>query len=189
MLETGFLFRTADRNRVQDYWKTIDVEQGGHFDPTNPQQSQLLDAIAYFVNYALPLPVAPTTDATKRARGQQLFGSLGCSGCHSGSAYTDSGAGNPTLDLSGPLTLHDVGTCVTSGYPDVAHADEDGHPRAACAFDTPSLRGVWDSAPYLHDGSKATLDDVLAGPASHVGGATMLSADDHGALVEFLKSL
>ena len=33
MLDTGFLFRTADRSQVQDYWKTIDVEQGGFFQP------------------------------------------------------------------------------------------------------------------------------------------------------------
>ena len=45
--------------------------------------------------------------------------------------------------------------------PDVAHDDVDGDPRAACMFDTPSLRGLWDSAPYLHDGSAATLDDVI----------------------------
>ncbi len=31
LLDTGFLFRTADRTQVQDYWKTINVEQGGHF--------------------------------------------------------------------------------------------------------------------------------------------------------------
>ena len=75
---------------------------------------------------------------------------------------TDSGQGNPTLDLSGPILLHDVGTCVTSGpWPDVAHDDITGAPRAACAFDTPALRGLSDSAPYLHDGSAATLDDVI----------------------------
>ncbi len=189
MLATGFLFRTADRNRVEDYWQTINKEQGGHFVPTNPSQTGLLDAIAYFVNYALPLPTPPATDDGTRARGQQLFGTLGCASCHSGAAFTDSGAGNATLDLSGAIRLHDVGTCVTSGYPDVAHEDEDGDPRAACAFDTPSLRGAWDSAPYLHDGSKATLDDVLEGPAAHVGNATTLSASDQAALVEYLKSL
>jgi hypothetical protein len=31
LLDTGFLFRTADRVKVQDYWRTINVEQGGHF--------------------------------------------------------------------------------------------------------------------------------------------------------------
>ena len=34
--DTGFLFRTADRKQVQDYWKTIDVEQGGHFSIDRP---------------------------------------------------------------------------------------------------------------------------------------------------------
>src|SRR5262249_12942532 len=33
MLGTGFLFRTADRRSVQDYSETINVEQGGRFDP------------------------------------------------------------------------------------------------------------------------------------------------------------
>src|SRR5439155_9779844 len=47
MLGTGFLFRTADRNRVQDYWHTIDVEQGGTFDPV--EHAPLLDALADYV--------------------------------------------------------------------------------------------------------------------------------------------
>ena len=40
MLDTGFLFRTADRTKVQDYWHTIDVEQGGHFDAGRPRRSR-----------------------------------------------------------------------------------------------------------------------------------------------------
>ena len=60
MLNTGFLFRTADRNEVQDYWHTVNVEQGGAFDPT--AQATLLDAITAYVNFAIPLPVPPSTD-------------------------------------------------------------------------------------------------------------------------------
>ncbi|HEY4158062.1 MAG TPA: beta-propeller fold lactonase family protein, partial [Polyangiaceae bacterium] len=41
MLGTGFLFRTADRTKVQDYFHTINTEQGGRFDPT--AQAALLD--------------------------------------------------------------------------------------------------------------------------------------------------
>ena len=113
MLDTGFLFRTADRNQVQDYWKTIDVEQGGHFSITEPSQKPLLDAIAAYVNYALPAPIPPSTDeghtiqgaalATARAQGEAVFNQLGCAGCHSGPAKTDSGSGNATLDLAGPI--------------------------------------------------------------------------------------
>ena len=88
------------------------------------------------------------------------------------------------------MLLHDVGTCVSSGdFPDVAHDDQDGDARAACAFDTPSLNGVGDSAPYLHDGSAATLHDVLDKTRGTMGDITALSAADEDALVEYLKTL
>jgi cytochrome c peroxidase len=59
--------------------------------------------------------------------------------------------------------LHDVGTCVTGGdFPDQPAPDDVvGNLRGACAFDTPTLRGVFASPPYLHDGSAATLRDVI----------------------------
>ncbi|HUJ60986.1 MAG TPA: hypothetical protein VLX92_20925, partial [Kofleriaceae bacterium] len=81
-LGTGFLFRTADRNQVQDYWHTINVEQGGAFDPVS--QASLLDAIAAYVNHAIPLPIPPTTDPVKVAAGMAIFNraDVGCSGCH-----------------------------------------------------------------------------------------------------------
>ena len=191
-LGTGFLFRTADRNQVQDYWRTIKTEQGGNFDPTDPAQASLLDALAGYVNLAIPLPVPPTTDPALVARGQALFNGadVGCAGCHAGPRFTDSGAGNPTLDLAGPVLLHDVGTCVTVGYPDVAHTDIDGDPRAACAFDTPSLNGVASSPPYMHDGSSPTLADAVARMLASAGAAPVtLSPDDQAALVEYLRSL
>ncbi len=193
MLGTGFLFRTGDRSRVQDYWKTIDVEQGGFFHPGGSQQP-LLDALAAYVNYAIPVPVPPRTDATLRADGEALFSRLGCDACHSGPAKTDSGEGNPNLDLKGVVILHDVGTCVTSGpWPDVAHSAADGEARGACYYDTPPLRGLWDSAPYLHDGSAAKLDDVLPFmlEATVPAGAPtpILGAHGQQALVEYLRSL
>jgi cytochrome c peroxidase len=211
--DTGFLFRTADRNQVQDYWKTINVEQGGHFSITDPSQKTLLDAIAAFANDAIPTPVPPSTDASHtmtgtalaalRAQGATVFGNIGCASCHRGPAKTDSGMDNPSLDLTGPVVstataggvlLHDVGTCVTDGdFPDVDHTDIDGDARGACAFDTPALRGLTDSAPYMHDGSALTLDDAVTVmlPATVGAGQTppTLSASDRQALVEYLRSL
>ena len=186
MLGTGFLFRTADRTRVQDYWHTVNVEQGGAFDPV--AQAMLLDAIEAYVDHAIPLPVPPSTDPVKVARGAEIFASadVGCSSCHSGARFTDSGAGNPTLDLGGTVVLHDVGTCNTA---DVAHQDLEGHARAACMFDTPSLNGVWSSPPYFHDGRAATLHDALELTRGTMGDITSLSADDEDALVEYLRSL
>ncbi|HTJ43436.1 MAG TPA: beta-propeller fold lactonase family protein [Kofleriaceae bacterium] len=190
MLGTGFLFRTADRNKVQDYWHTINVEQGGTFDPT--AQAALLDALTDYVNHGIPLPMPPTTDPSLVAKGAEIFGraGVGCAACHGGPRFTDSGAGNATLDLGGTIELHDVGTCVGGGtFPDVDHQDVEGHARAACAFDTPSLNGVASSPPYLHDGSAATLHDVLEQTRGKMGDISTLSADDEAALVEYLRSL
>jgi cytochrome c peroxidase len=212
LLDTGFLFRTADRTQVQDYWRTINVEQGGHFTLSNASQKALLDSLAAFVNYAIPTPVPPSTDeahalqgsalAALRTTGREVFERTGCAGCHSGEAKTDSGGGNPSLDLTGPVVsavtpggvvLHDVGTCDTGAFPDVDHVDILGDPRAACAFDTPALRGLADSAPYFHDGSAATLEDVVPVMLQAVAGvgapAPVLSGAEQRALVEYLRGL
>ncbi len=213
LLDTGFLFRTADRTRVQDYFRTIDIEQGGHFDGATPSQQPLLDALADYVNHAIPTPMPPTLDETHtvsgsaldqlRSAGAAVFSRVGCNNCHSGPAKTDSGAGNALLDLTGAIVstttpggvlLHDVGTCVTTGaWPDVAHVDINGDARDGCAFDTPALRGLVDSAPYLHDGSAAKLEDVLPSMLQAVAlpgqPPATLSSDDQRALIEYLRSL
>ena len=79
-------------------------------------------------------------------------------------------------------------------WPDVTHDDIDGQPRAACAFDTPALRGLSDSAPYLHDGSAATLDEVIpimlqATAPSCTTPRSALAASDRQALAQYLRSL
>jgi YVTN family beta-propeller protein len=190
MLGTGFLFRTAMRSRVQDYWHTINTEQGGDFDPDT--HAALLDAIADYVNLAIPLPVPPTTDPALVARGRAIFerADVGCASCHGGPRFTDSGQGNAALELAGEIRLHDVGTCVTTGaWPDNPADDIAGHPRTACALDTPSLSGIASSPPYLHDGSASTLRDVLERTRGKMGDISSLSADDEAALVEYLRSL
>ncbi|HEY4118195.1 MAG TPA: beta-propeller fold lactonase family protein [Byssovorax sp.] len=189
-LGTGLLFRTADRRAVQDYFLTIQTEQGGSISDTTATDKALLDALEAFVDHAIPLPIPPTTDPALVAQGKAIFerSDVGCATCHSGPRFTDSGLDNPTLDLS-KANLHDVGTCVTAPYPDVAHDDIDDVERAACAFDTPSLNGVADSAPYLHDGSAATLRDVLDQTRGKMGDISSLSDDDLDALVEYLRSL
>ena len=167
---TGFLFRTAARNTVAQYDETIRIEQGGNLDRTRAADKKLLDALAAYVDGAIPLPRSPEVDPQTHApsaaaeRGRAVFGQLGCGQCHDGPRLTDSGKGNPTLDLSGvlgPVLLHDVGTCVTTPYADRATLAADGSPRTACAFDTPSLLGIHDSAPYFHDGRAATLGEVV----------------------------
>ncbi len=218
--DTGFLFHTADRRVVTDYWHTIDDEQGGHFssvgpdggpvETTNPVFVADLMDLQTYVNFGIPVPIPPTTNPTLVAMGKTIFesGDVGCSGCHSGSVHTDSGAANPNLNLCGPLKLHQVGTCAaapTAPFPDVDHQAEDGSWRYPCGipagmtccdgamdcvgFDAPTLRGVASSPPYFHDGSAPTLHDALLMTTGKMGDITTLSDIVIDALVEYLRSL
>jgi cytochrome c peroxidase len=160
------------------------------------------------VNEAIPYPVPPTADAATmalRAHGETVFHASHCDNCHSGPYLTDSGQMNATLDLAGPVVsvateggvlLHDVGTCVAGSFPDVPHLTMDGQLRPACRFDTPTLRGLSDSAPYLHDGSALTIEDAVGamlkgasknGDLSGKDVPTSLSPSDMQALVAYLK--
>lgn len=185
-LGTGFLSRTGQKNRVQDYWRVINIEQGGDFDPV--RDARLLDALAAYVNLGIPMPVPPATDAAKVAQGKALFerADVACATCHPGPRLTDSGLGNPTLDLGGVVVRHDVGSCTAA---DVAHVDVEGHPRERCQFDTPSLSGIASTPPYLHDGSAPTLRDVLEKTRGKMGDISRLSAGELDALVEYMRSL
>lgn len=166
-INTGFLFRQAVRTSLLEYDETINIEQGGNFHRDSPGQKSLLDALATYVNRAIPFPQNPNrrpdgTLTDEQKRGKVLF-DQDCARCHSGDYLTDSGAGNPTLDRNGPIVLYDIGVCVTRGaHPDMPAMDKvTGKARAACEFDTPTLRGIFATPPYLHDGSAATLGEVV----------------------------
>jgi cytochrome c peroxidase len=77
--------------------------------------------------------------------GFRLFaGKAQCANCHSGFAFTD-------------YAFHDIGLPGEDrGRGAVLRLDVADH-----AFKTPGLREIGRSAPYMHDGSLATLDDVL----------------------------
>jgi len=140
--------------------------------PPNAGRSRDLDALAAFVRslnpYSLRNPYRNRDGSLTEAarRGETLFLFLGCVDCHSGIELTDN-------------MRHDVGTL---GPEDVV--GERG-------FDTPSLRGVFDTAPYLHDGSAHTLMDVLTtrNPQGKHGRTSGLSEEDLRDLVAYLKSL
>jgi len=83
--------------------------------------------------------------------------------------------------------LHDIGTCQTTGpFPDRPAADEVvGKMHSACDFDTPTLRGIFATPPYFHDGSAETLRDAV----DRLPAAKGLSDGDKAALVEYVKTL
>lgn len=189
----GFFMRTATRRDLDDFWRTIAVEQGGQIRPDDDVFGPPFRALMRYVRHALPPAHPPRVDAALAARGRAIFErpAVGCARCHAGPRGTDSGADNPALDLSGEVRLHDVGTCARGDFPDRPHEDIARGARDACRFDTPTLRGVARSGPWLHDGRAATLRDVLT--THNAGGlhgdTRSLSPDDIDALVEHLRSL
>jgi cytochrome c peroxidase len=150
--------------------------------------------------------------------GFALFrGKAGCVACHTlGSRdalfsdgrfhVTGAGAGAPRERLVVPLapgvsteiTAADMAAFAGHEQPDLGRFEVTRQPRDRYAFRTPSLRNVSRSAPYMHDGSLATLEDVIefynAGGGSVSGKSPLLqplslSEQDKRALVAFLKSL
>lgn len=189
-INTGFLLRQALLDSVEQYDIIFRVEQGGSYMHDNPAHQPDLQALAAFVNRAIPFPqnpyLAPDGKLTpSQERGRGTFKSL-CESCHPGAYYTDSALGNPALDFGEPVVLHDIGTCVTTGpFPDRAAETIEGELRSACEFDTPTLRGIFASAPYLHDGSARTLRDVV----DRLSYSANLPDADKDDLVAFMQTL
>jgi len=79
------------------------------------------------------------------------------------------------------------GTCHAGGWTD---ASAHGFSLATSeTFDTPSLQFIGGTAPYFHDGRYATLEALLADPASLMGHSASLPAEDRLALAAYLRSL
>jgi cytochrome c peroxidase len=97
----------------------------------------------------------------------------GCATCHGGPFYTDS---RPER----PFRVHDVGT-----------GGADPSEKMGPEYDTPTLLGVYRTAPYLHHGKARTLADVLTtfNPGDRHGRTSHLAKEDVTDLVEFLKAL
>jgi len=122
------------------------------------------------------MPPAGSLDVAAAARGQSLFnGRAGCGRCHIAPSYSDVQNGP---DAGTPL-LHDA---AETGM-DPAYALRSATKR----YRTTPLRGLWQHAPYFHDGSAADLPAVVSHYDTHF--ALGLTAAEKSELVEFLKSL
>lgn len=125
----------------------------------------------------------PTALSDEQQHGFALFvGKAGCVTCHSGFAFTDHG-------------FHDIGL----PSDDMGRGEVTGIDRVRHAFKTPTLRELSWTAPYMHDGSMDTLEDVIrhyesggtvrASRSPDMPKALSLTDTERAALIVFLESL
>jgi len=108
-------------------------------------------------------------------RGMATFARIGCARCHNGA--TIGGQSYQKLGDIIPYPVEDQGLFEITGI------EEDRQ-----VFKVPSLRNVAQTAPYLHDGSISTLDEMVVFMARHQLGKE-LTQDQVADIIAFLKSL
>ncbi len=173
----GNVHWSANFDEIQDFILDIVNEFGGSeallppgeaphppLGAPNAGRNAHLDALAAYVaslgQEHLPRSPHRATNGTRTSSadgGEMLFVSQNCISCHGGARFTDS-----TL---GAGLLHDVGTRRTSSGQRLG--------ATLSGLDTPTLLGLWASAPYFHDGSAKTLDEVF-----RVAGGIVYQAED-----------
>ena len=123
---------------------------------------------AYQHSLSTPPPPGGSFDVAIAERGRAVFDRT-CSTCHVGGSGTDNNSG----------TLHPPADTGVDG----AYAAR----TTTKAYRTTPLRGLWQHPPYFHDGSAATLADVVA----HYNRVRTLglTGEQQRELVEYLKSL
>jgi mono/diheme cytochrome c family protein len=130
--------------------------------------SKLPALAAYQHSLAAPPPPAGTFDPSASERGRVLFDGT-CATCHVGATGTDNNDGK----------LHRPEETGVDGAYAARTANK--------AYRTTPLRGLWQHPPYFHDGSAATLTEVV----THYNRVRSLglNAAQQRDLVEYLKSL
>ena len=161
-------------------------------------RDQLADALASFVRSVLsgdsPFDrfVYGDRDAltTEERSGLRIFRAKGnCSTCHAGPTFSDE-------------RLHNTGVAwrasAGGGFLDSGRYEVSNLAADRGAFKTPTLRDLTLSAPYMHDGSLATLEDVIdfydrgGRPNPNLSPEIrplQLSGDEKQHLVAFLRAL
>lgn len=180
-VDHGNVHWTANFDEIQDFENDIRNAFGGtgfmsdsDFNATsNPLGapkaglSADLDALTAYVDSLSDVPESPAKTSTgqlsaQALMGQAVFNNLNCASCHSGTTFQDN-------------LRHDVGSLQLGS----------GSGLNGIGFDTPTLKGVWNTPPYMHNGQSKTLLEVLSGH----GNTDSINTADREALIEYVKSL
>lgn len=184
----GMLHWSANFDEIQDFEGQIrrlaggsglmtqaQFESGSRSEPLGEPKAGVspdLDALAAYVASLTHFDAAPARDASGQLTGAALAGrsvfeALRCAACHGGPAFSGSADGDAPVDI-GTLTID-------SG-------DRLGGPLNG--IDIPTLRDLWATPPYLHDGRAQTLGEAVL---AHAG--TAIDDDDLANLVAYLEQI
>lgn len=127
---------------------------------------------AYQFSLDAPTPPEGSFDAAAAIRGKALFsGKAQCATCHSGPLFTDVIEGGKLHPQSASVAV-----------------DKDYVKRSATKkWRVSPLKGIWQHPPYFHDGSAATLADVVS--RYNEVNKLKLSDTEKSDLTEYLKSI
>jgi mono/diheme cytochrome c family protein len=180
---------TGDGDDIAYWNRYVAVTQmGGHgtfsdrrigVNVTNGRDDRVTDKLPALQAYqlTLPAPVPPegSFDPAAAERGKALFNGKGtCATCHTGDEFTDANARlHPPTDV--------VSEPEPNGAPSYASRS------ATKQYRTAPLRGLWQHAPYFHNGSAATLEDVVR--TYNARKSLGMSEEQIADLAQYLKSL
>ena len=127
---------------------------------------------AYQLSLKAPAAPAGSFDVAAAVRGKLVFEGAGqCATCHTGATFTDANT-----------RLHPVADSMAEPEsPSYASRS------ATKQYRTSPLKGVWQHAPYFHDGSAATLEDVVQ--TYNTRKALGLTSQQVTDVAQYLKSL
>ena len=130
---------------------------------------------AYQLSLAPPPPPAGSFDAVAAERGRLVFNSVGkCVTCHSGDKFTDANS-----------RLHSPSEAVSEPEPNGAPSYASRS--ATKQYRTAPLKGLWQHAPYFHNGTAPTLEAVVQ--TYNTKQSLGLTATQIADLAQYLKSL
>jgi cytochrome c peroxidase len=178
----------ARRLRADEYWSA----RFARVFPAGLDEASARSALLAYERSLLS-PGAPFDDwlagksdsiSSEALRGYGLFKSHGCISCHQGMLV-----GGNLFQRLGVLRPYYTGAgagAVKEG--DLGRFDVTGREEDRFVFRVPSLRNVAATAPYLHDGSLATLDSVVSVMATYQLGRP-LAREQVREVVAFLETL
>ncbi len=175
------------------------------FATKNTGRSVQWDAIALYTALGIRAPISParrydpdSPQAKDIVAGRELFAKASCDSCHAGRGWSSGRRFIPTPPPASEIVrgqvlrfLRKVGTFDDKQRNEIRQ--NGAAPLGADGYVPTSLLSVFAFAPYLHDGSALSLDNVLENVTHRSAGTggtdTLKDSRDRAALIEFLKSI